>query len=80
MKNTPPDNAAFPVLIRPREAADRLGIGARTLWSLTRRDAIPCVRIGRSVRYALADLEAWVAAGCPTDPGSAARVRKGATR
>ncbi|MCH7791750.1 MAG: helix-turn-helix domain-containing protein [Planctomycetes bacterium] len=53
-----------------------LGIGARTLWTLTNRGAIPSRKIGRSVRYCPAELRAWVAAGCPTEPGAAERVRK----
>lgn len=68
------------LLIGSPEAARRLGIGTRTLWALTKCNAIPSHRIGRSVRYALAEIEAWVTAGCPTDPGSAARVRKGVAR
>jgi hypothetical protein len=39
-------------LLRPREAADRLTISERQLWAQTDpRGPIPCVRIGKSVRY-----------------------------
>jgi hypothetical protein len=31
--------------------AKRLNISERLLWTLTARGAIPCVRLGRSVRY-----------------------------
>ena len=48
-------------LLRPREAADWLKISERTLWSLTQRGELPAVRIGRSVRYELADLIQFVA-------------------
>ena len=68
-----------PMLIDADEAASELSLGARTLWSLTKCNAIPSRKIGRSVRYSPAELRAWVAAGCPTEPGAAARVRKGAS-
>jgi hypothetical protein len=49
-----------------REAADALGITERTLWSLTvPRGPIPSFRIGpggRSIRYSVAALEAWIQA------------------
>lgn len=51
-----------PILVPPRDAARRLAICERTLWGLTARGEIPCVRIGRAVRYAVADLTAYVAA------------------
>jgi excisionase family DNA binding protein len=31
--------------------AKRLNISERLLWRLTQRGSIPCVRLGRSVRY-----------------------------
>ncbi len=45
---TTPDPAA---LIDAREAARRLCISTRTLWSLTHRGDLPAVRIGRRVMY-----------------------------
>lgn len=47
-------------LLRPREAAEALAISERALWSLTAGKEMPCVRIGRSVRYLPADLAAFV--------------------
>lgn len=47
-------------LLKPREAADVLGICERSLWTLTQREELPCVRIGRSVRYDMADLVAFI--------------------
>ena len=49
------------LLLRPSEAAESLGISERTLWSLTDDGTIPCVRLGRSVRYDIEVLRAWVA-------------------
>ena len=49
------------MLLRPPEAAERLSICERKLWGLTApRGPIPCVRIGRSVRYAPGDLAEYV--------------------
>jgi excisionase family DNA binding protein len=49
-------------LLRPREAAAWLKISERSLWSLTQRGELPAVRIGRSVRYDMANLVAFVEA------------------
>jgi excisionase family DNA binding protein len=48
------------LLVESREAARLLAVSPRTLWSLTARGDLPCVRIGRAVRYSLADLESFV--------------------
>ena len=47
-------------LLMPKEAAAALGISARKLWSLTASGDVPCVRIGRSVRYDAADFADFV--------------------
>lgn len=52
----PPDE----LLIPPQEAARRLSVSPRKLWSLTQSGAVPSVRIGRSVRYSPLDLRAWI--------------------
>lgn len=50
------------LVLRPREAAQALGISERTLWSLTApRGPLPCVKIGRSVRYCPDALKAYLA-------------------
>lgn len=53
---TPPQ-----LLVDAREAARLMSIGERTLWSLTNRGVIGCVRIGRSVRYSVSALDAFIA-------------------
>ena len=68
------------LLIDAKAAAKQLDIGARTLWSLTNRGAIPSRRIGRSVRYSPGELEAWIKLDCPTEPGAAELVRKAVRR
>ena len=49
-----------PYLVRPAEAARLLSIGKRKLWELTNCHAIPFLRIGRSLRYDVRDLEQWI--------------------
>jgi excisionase family DNA binding protein len=48
------------LLAKASEAATILRIRDRTLWKLTQRGKIECVRIDRSVRYSSAYLEEWV--------------------
>ena len=47
--------------LRPKEAAKALHIGVRLLWSLTNRNEIPHVRLGRRIVYPICSLEAWLA-------------------
>ena len=49
-----------PLLLRPRDAARMLALSERTLWSLTQAGLLPCVRVGKAVRYDPADLAEWV--------------------
>ena len=49
-----------PVLVRVADAAALLAVSERTLWRLTKCEAVPSHRVGRSVRYARAELAAWV--------------------
>jgi excisionase family DNA binding protein len=49
------------LLLTVREAASALAISERTLWTLTKTGAIRSVRLGRAVRYALTDLQDFIA-------------------
>ena len=51
-------------LLTRRQAAEYLGVKPQTLaaWTCTGRYALPFVKVGRSVRYSLADLDRWIAA------------------
>lgn len=49
-----------PLLLDAREAARRLGISPRTLWTLTDEGRIRPVRIGRLVKYDPRDLLAFI--------------------
>lgn len=48
------------LLLTPREAARALSVCEKTLWTLTQRGELPAVRIGRSVRYSVADLQDFI--------------------
>jgi excisionase family DNA binding protein len=54
------DIGAGPLLWTSRQAAQALAISERKLWDLTNRGLIPCVRIGRSVRYHVDDIHRWI--------------------
>jgi excisionase family DNA binding protein len=49
-----------PLMVDCGDASAMLGISKRKLWSLTAGGEIPSLKIGTSVRYAVADLRAWV--------------------
>lgn len=72
------------MLIPASSAAVILGIGERTLWSLTNRNAVPSIRIGKRVLYRPEHLTAWLDAGAPIEPGAADKIirdlRRGGVR
>lgn len=48
------------LLVDAREAARMLCISERKLWSLTNCGEVPHVRLGRALRYPVADLQTWI--------------------
>lgn len=57
----PVTDAADPWLLTPAEAAKRLNISPRALWALTApRGPVPCVRLGKAVRYDPRALRGWI--------------------
>ncbi|MBT3505304.1 MAG: helix-turn-helix domain-containing protein [Piscirickettsiaceae bacterium] len=50
-------------LITPEQAAEYLGMSPKTMnkWRSTGENNIPYSKIGRSVRYRLSDLDAYIA-------------------
>ena len=48
------------LLLTPAQAAEALAISTRKLWAMTASGEIPCLRIGRSVRYPVQDLQRWI--------------------
>jgi excisionase family DNA binding protein len=49
-----------PLLVSPLQAAAMLGVGRTTIYYLTRNGALHAIRIGRSTRYVVSDLEDYV--------------------
>ena len=49
-----------PLSVQLVQAAAMLGISERKLWELKATGKIPCVRIGRSVRFRIQDLEEFI--------------------
>jgi len=47
-------------LIKPKDAAGYLAISERKLWSMAKTGAIPAVRLGRSVRYDIRDIDDFI--------------------
>jgi excisionase family DNA binding protein len=72
-----------PVLLDPIQAAAMINIGERKLWELTKSGDIPSRKIGRLVRYSVAELEDWIARGCPcgnaSDPDGGKGARRGSS-
>lgn len=54
-------------LLSAREAAKRLAISQRTLHKMTAEGLLPCVRVGRLVRYNVESIERWIRASESTD-------------
>ncbi len=49
-------------LLVAREIADRLGVPESWVLEHARTGSMPCVRLGRYVRFDAADVDEWVAA------------------
>jgi len=72
VNDPPPKPTACKKLLTRPEAAEYLGVTPQTLaaWQVTGRYSLPLVKVGRSVRYRLSDLERWLASrtrGTPAD-------------
>jgi len=50
------------LLATPREAAKLLAVSPRKLWAMTHEESpgLPHIRMGRLVRYSVADLRSWI--------------------
>jgi excisionase family DNA binding protein len=64
-----------PLLVDAKGAARLLGIGRTTLYELMKAGAIAPVRIGRCVRFPVAELERFVAGGCTVDADTRPRPK-----
>jgi predicted DNA-binding transcriptional regulator AlpA len=54
--------------LRAKDAAIALGIGARLLWSMTNRNEIPHIRLGKAVLYPVDALRTWLSEGATPKP------------
>jgi len=55
------------LLLSAEKLAELLDISLRTLWRLRAAGKLPApIRLGGSVRWRCSEIEAWIAAGCPT--------------
>ena len=48
------------LLLTPQQAAEALAISPRKLWEMTASSEIPSIRLGRCLRYPVADLQRWI--------------------
>ena len=59
--------------VRPKEMARRLGVSERTLWTWTKKNEIPHVKVGTGKRpvvlYPVREVETWLARRAGGDPG-----------
>jgi predicted DNA-binding transcriptional regulator AlpA len=70
----PPDEACL--LIDIKDLARLLAVSPRHVFQLNKQQLLPePVRLGRLVRWSLAEVRAWVAAGCPPRREWAERLR-----
>ena len=58
MSNSTPTKPAL--LLTATQAAESLAISPRKLWGMTASGEIPCIRLGRCVRYSVDDLHRWI--------------------
>jgi excisionase family DNA binding protein len=49
-------------LLRPVDAAALLAVRPSWVYEAVRAGRLPCVRVGRHVRFLRSDLEAWIVA------------------
>lgn len=56
-----PDESAQAPLLRPDEAARLLAVKPSWVYDAVRHHRIPCVRIGRHIRFTRAMLNEWIA-------------------
>ena len=50
-----------PLLVSPRQAARLLSVSERTLFTWTKAGQVPCVKLGRLVRYSVDSLKEFIA-------------------
>ncbi|MGE0608309.1 MAG: helix-turn-helix transcriptional regulator [Pirellulales bacterium] len=77
MSNTSSSAADLGLLVSADGLAQMLDLSVRTLWRLRSAGKIPApMKLGGSVRWRLADIHAWIAAGCPEHNGYSKKSRR----
>lgn len=46
--------------VRPFEAAKILSISERTLHSWTKKQGLPCIKVGRIILYSIPEIASWI--------------------
>lgn len=65
---TPREKQPSPFLL-PQEVAALLRLPKNTVYEHARTGLLPCVRIGRAMRFRRSDIEAWLESGGATFEG-----------
>jgi len=55
-----PELTPEPILLNTRQTAKLLNISERTVFTLIKEGKLPSVKIGRCLRFSVADLEAFI--------------------
>ncbi|ADG68471.1 Prophage CP4-57 regulatory [Planctopirus limnophila DSM 3776] len=67
-----------PILATAESVASMLSISLRTLWRMRSAGKLPApVRVGKSTRWRVSDIQEWIAAGCPVPMAPPLQKRKG---
>lgn len=53
-------NPVEPLLLTAKQAAEYLALSESSHYRATRAGDLPCVNLGRLVRYNLAEIRAWI--------------------
>ena len=72
----PSGSPAYPNFLTPRELAARWRLGRSTVYELLARGELPYHLLGKTIRIALADVEAYEVAGRIEAPVIPLRVRR----
>ena len=63
----------IPILaMRPRQAAEAIGVSERTLWSWTQAGDVPFIKRGKATLYPVRELTAWLSAQVSPSPATEA--------
>jgi excisionase family DNA binding protein len=58
----------LPRLLRAHEVADQTGLSLARVYELAREGLMPCIRLGRAVRFDASRLNDWLSGGGAGQP------------